>query len=359
MLEKMESVEIPSEQRDLSFRIEAPVKSFKDVLNIQDMRFRYDQAWVLKDINMVLYRGEKAALVGVNGAGKTTLTKLLAQELSPSAGKIEIGERVAIGYYAQHQIDALNLNNTIEKEVMDAADEQYRTRVRDVLGMFQLSGDNIQKQIRVLSGGEKARVSLAKILVSPVNFLIMDEPTNHLDLRSKQALERALRDYDGTLLLISHDRYFLDKLVSRVYELHNGTMIGYEGNYSDYLNKRQIRTGSSVVTEKKTDFGDKVSRKEQKRLEAEARQQISNQRKLITDRISKTEQIIERMESEKQEIELAMSDPGFYKDEQKAAESGKRYQELQKQLPELYSSWETDSQELEQLLKNLPDRSTQ
>ena len=359
MLEKMESVEIPSEQRDLSFRIEAPVKSFKDVLNIQNMRFRYDQAWVLKDINMVLYRGEKAALVGVNGAGKTTLTKLLAQELSPSAGKIEIGERVAIGYYAQHQIDALNLNNTIEKEVMDAADEQYRTRVRDVLGMFQLSGDNIQKQIRVLSGGEKARVSLAKILVSPVNFLIMDEPTNHLDLRSKQALERALRDYDGTLLLISHDRYFLDKLVSRVYELHNGTMIGYEGNYSDYLNKRQIRTGSSVVTEKKTDFGDKVSRKEQKRLEAEARQQISNQRKLITDRISKTEQIIERMESEKQEIELAMSDPGFYKDEQKAAESGKRYQELQKQLPELYSSWETDSQELEQLLKNLPDRSTQ
>lgn len=359
MLEKMETIEIPPEQRDLAFRIEAPVKSFKDVLNIQDMRFRYDQAWVLKDLNIRLYRGEKVALVGVNGAGKTTLTKLLAQELTPSAGKIEIGERVAIGYYAQHQIDALNLDNTIEKEVMDAADPQYRTRVRDVLGMFQLSGDDIQKQIRVLSGGEKARVSLAKILVSPVNFLIMDEPTNHLDLRSKQALERALRDYDGTLLLISHDRYFLDKLVSRVFELQEGTMTGYEGNYSDYLNIRQNRIIKSSAVESKADFSDKVTRKEQKRLEAEARQQISAQRKLISDRISKTEQQIDHMESEKQELESAMSEPGFYKDEQRAAESGKRYQELQKLLPELYNSWEADSQELEQLLKKLPDRTTQ
>ena len=353
MLEKMERIEIPPEQKNISFKIQTPVKSFKDVCQFQHVSFRYEVPWVLKDLNMSLYRGEKVALVGVNGAGKTTLTKLLAQELTPKNGSVKIGERVSIGYYAQHQVDALNLNNRVSDEVMESADPVLRPYVRDILGTFKLSGDDIQKQISVLSGGEKARVSLAKILASPVNFLIMDEPTNHLDLHSKQALERALNDYDGTLLLISHDRYFLDKLVSRVFELSDCSLREFEGNYSDYLQKRENEKKAPVDEGEINKDMPKSSRKEQKKLEAEARQKISTMRKELSDKVSHLEQQIDKLEEEKSQIETLMADPDFYKNESEAAKHGKRYQELQQKLPKALSKWESANIKLEELVESL------
>jgi len=353
MLEKMEVIEIPQEQKNFSFKIQVPVRSFKDVCRMNNVSFRYDIAWVLRNLNMHLYRGEKVALVGINGAGKTTLTRLIAGELQADEGTVDLGERVSFGYYAQHQIDALKLEHTVWQEVSAVADPSLRAHIRDVVGIFQLSGDDIEKPISVLSGGEKARVSLAKILLSPVNFLIMDEPTNHLDLLSKQALERALKDYDGTLLLISHDRYFLDKLVNRVFELKDGTLRIFEGNYSDYLRKRENEEKQQTSEHFQEKNKAATSRKDQKRLEAEARQQISDRRKELNSLIKHAEEMIEKLEQEKQYLENQMADPDFYKNETEAAKSGKRYQEIQVEIPRVMQEWESASLQLEELLENL------
>ena len=353
----MEVIEIPPEQKNFRFKIKAPVKSYKDVCRLQDVSFRYDISWVLRDLNLNLYRGEKVALVGVNGAGKTTMTRIMTQELRPDMGKIEIGERVSIGYYAQHQIDSLNLENKIVDEVSVSADPVLRTHIRDILGVFQFSGGDIEKPISVLSGGEKARVSLAKILVSPVNFLIMDEPTNHLDLYSKQALERALKEYDGTLLLISHDRYFLDKLVNRVFELRDGSLRIFEGNYSDYLRKRESDKAGSGTKINVSKESQRASRKEQKRIEAEARQEISALRNKLKDRVLHYETLINKLEEEKLHIEKQMADPDFYKDKTETAKSGKRYQELQEKIPKAMAEWESASLQLDELLTDLQNQS--
>ncbi len=281
-LEKMETIEIPPQKKSIHFKIQADVQSYKEVLNMRDLWFRYAQPWVLQDISLEMYRGEKIALVGVNGAGKTTLTRLMSQELSAERGFLKIGQRVHVGYYAQHQIEVLNLERTIIQEVASSAAPSFQPKLRDILGLFQFSNDDIDKRIGVLSGGEKARVSLAKILLSPSNFLIMDEPTNHLDLASREALEQALIDYDGTLLLISHDRYFLDKLVNRVIEIKDGHLKEYAGNYSRYLDKKEQERlkenlETAVLEKRKPDTGLRKS-KEVKQREAATRQAISKER---------------------------------------------------------------------------------
>ena len=351
-LEKLKDVKIPPKTRQINFKITAPVKSFKNVCNLENVSYRYNSDWVFENISAQLFRGEKAALVGANGEGKTTMTKLISGQLMPQKGSLNLGERVSIGYYAQHQIDALKGENTVFQEVYETAAENYRIQIRDILGVFKFSGIDIEKKISVLSGGEKARVSLAKILVSPVNFLLMDEPTNHLDLDSKKALERALKEYDGTLLLISHDRYFLDQLVTIVFELKNGTLRRFEGNYSTYLEKKSginFDSEENFIKNKPAIRKDKL----QKRLEAEARQEISKQRKLLNEQIEKLESEMEQLETEKKEIEEKLADPDFYKDQVKSSEVGKRYQQLQEYIPKLFTEWEKKQTELENLLAYL------
>ncbi|TFG98028.1 MAG: ABC-F family ATP-binding cassette domain-containing protein, partial [Calditrichales bacterium] len=196
-MEKLEIINLPKAKPRINFKINSPVKSYKDVCMLKGVSFRYAEPWVFQNIDMSLYRGDKVALVGANGEGKTTLTRLIFSQLQPQIGTVNIGERVKMGYYAQHQIDDLNTENNVYTEVESVAADELRTQILDILGVFRFSGDDTEKKVGVLSGGEKARVSLAKILLSPVNFLIMDEPTNHLDLYSKEALETALKNYDG------------------------------------------------------------------------------------------------------------------------------------------------------------------
>ena len=356
-LEKMETIELPPPPRSLNFEIRVDMPSFKDVLHIQDMSFRYDEEWVLENIRFSLYRSEKIALVGVNGAGKTTLTRLIAKELTPQIGSVQVGERVKIGYYAQHQIEALNLEATVYEEVLSTAADSQAPRVRDVLGMFQFHGDDIHKKIGVLSGGEKARVSLTKILLSPVNFLIMDEPTNHLDMVSKEALEHALVNYDGTLILISHDRYFLDKIVSRVVELDKRHATEFTGNYSYYLEKRDVKpeffSKTEATPEKPKNVSSFKKTKEQKRLEAEARKVISKQRHRLQKEVSSLEKRIERWESRKQEIEFDMALPKTYEDGERIVALQKEHAVLQKDLEGAYRRWEEVQLELEELLEQI------
>ncbi len=354
-LEKMEHIELPPGSKTISFKIKADSPSYKDVLHIKNLWFRYDDDWVLQDINLDMYSGEKIALVGVNGAGKTTLTRLISGELQAQRGQLVLGERVHVSYYAQHQIDTLNLNNTIMDEVAATAAESFRSQLRDILGVFQFSGDDTQKIVGVLSGGEKARVSLAKIILSPCNFLIMDEPTNHLDLASKEALEQALQDYDGTLLLISHDRYFLDKLVDRVIEIDDGRLHEYAGNYSIYLNRKNevavLRENAAAPAESK--LSTQKKNKEQKRKEAEARNAISKERRRLQTIIDGLEADIEQLEQRKMQTEQALADPAVYQNPQQAAEMNKTYRQIQVELQDKEALWEQAHLELEDLLTRL------
>lgn len=354
MLEKMEQVDLPPQKHQLNFKLSVPVPSYKDVVKIEGMSFRYDQEWVLENVDLNIYRGEKIALVGVNGAGKTTLTKIIAGQTVPQIGTAQIGQRTTIGYYAQHQIDTLDLNNTVYDEVAASVSMNYLPRIRDILGVFQIRGDDVFKRIRVLSGGEKARVSLAKILLSPVNFLMMDEPTNHLDMASKEALEQALSEYDGTLLIISHDRYFLDKLVHRVIEVKDHALYQYEGNYSNYLEKRQTQQEAleKLPAENQPESASKKS-KEQKRLEAEARQAISKDRQRLTKEIEDLERQIEQLEIRKTEIELLMAKPATYQNSNLATSLPYEYARVKDDLQNCYDQWETAHTALDELLKKL------
>ncbi len=354
-LEKLQRIEPPQETKYLRFTIKASVPSFKDVLRVRELYFRYDSTgdWLLKDLNFNLYRGQRVALVGPNGAGKTTLTRLIHQELKPLRGEVQIGERVHLSYYAQHQVDALNLKNTILQEVQNGAAAEFRGRVRDILGVFGFTGDDVEKPIGVLSGGEKARVSLAKMLLSPANFIIMDEPTNHLDLHSKEALEFALREFDGTLLIISHDRYFLDKLVSRVLELKDGVLKEYEGNYSDYLRLKELQKEKEQPSVEVETKNTRKKSKEQKRQEALARQAISKQRNLLQKEIADLESKIEEAEQRKVQLETLLADPKTYQNSEEAVRLQKEYDALQKNLSSWEDRWEEANMELEALLEKV------
>ncbi len=316
------------------------------------MSFRYDSDWVLENINLNIYRGERIALVGANGAGKTTLTRLIAGELKPQIGSIEIGKRTIIGYYAQHQVDALDLNTTVYDELASHVSPDFISRIRDILGAFQIRGDEVFKRIEVLSGGEKARVSLAKILLSSVNFLIMDEPTNHLDMVSRDALEQALADYNGTLLIISHDRYFLDKLVQRIIEIKDHQIKEYEGNYSDYLAKRgSEQKGEVKIKDNPKAITGSKKTKEQKRLEAKARQAISKVRNRLTKEIESLETKIDELEKKKAKIENQMANPETYQNSGLAMSLPYEYTRVKEELKTCYDRWEKVQIEFEEILK--------
>jgi len=363
MLEKMDILAPPESDSVFTFSIKADVKSYKDVLKIKNLSFSYDQNAVFESLNLNITRGEKVALVGDNGEGKTTLTRLISGELHPQRGSVNVGERVNIGYYAQHQVEALDLDKTIFDEVQATAADSFRTKLRDILGLFRFHGDDVNKRIRVLSGGEKARVSLAKILLSPCNFLIMDEPTNHLDVKSKEALEHALKEYDGTLLVIAHDRYFLDRLVSRVIEIKNGKIYDYPGNYSYYIEKRKqyhpasnenYASGAKEKTDESTASGQRKS-KEQKRREAEARMVVSKERNHLQNHITDIEEKLEEYTHRKKELETMLADPDTYNDPQKGAELNKEYLKLEERISRLEIEWENSHLKLDELLRTLPD----
>ncbi len=354
-LEKMEKIELAPPPPRLEFALSVGTKSYKDVLTIDNMSFRYDSPWVVRDIDMNIYRGEKVAMIGPNGAGKTTLTRLIAGELQPQKGTLRTGERTLFGYYAQHHAEYLNLEATVYEEVSATASTDHLTEIRNVLGIFQFTGTEVDKKIKVLSGGEKARVSLAKILLSPVNFLVMDEPTNHLDKTAREALEQALLFYDGTMLLISHDRYFLDKLVSRVFELQAGKIEEFSGNYSYYLQKRETRKKPAAVEqriEKPASAAGKKT-KEQKRLEAEARQAVSKELNRVKKEVDQLEDRISELETRIGEIEIEMTRPETYEDKGLTVSLQKEHAAAKRELEEKTERWETVQMELDEIKAGL------
>ncbi|GAB4364840.1 MAG: ABC-F family ATP-binding cassette domain-containing protein [Calditrichia bacterium] len=362
-LEKMEIIAPPSKKFDLSqisFQLQIDTPSYKHVIHIRNLSFRYDTDWIFENINFDLYRGERIALVGPNGVGKTTLTRLIAGHLRPQVGTLQTGERVKIAYYAQHQIEQLNLENTIIDEVSQVSDTSNPQYIRSVLGLLQFSGDDIFKKVGVLSGGEKARVSLAKVLLSPANFLIMDEPTNHLDLQTREALEEALKTYEGTLMVISHDRYFLDKIVHKIVEVGNRTLQIFEGNYSDYLRKREemLPPEKDEIDGRPSDsnISTSLKNKEKKRKEAEIRQAFSKQRNQLKEAITQLETTIENLENRKSELEKLLANPETYKDGEKVASLQIEYAAVREELQTRLTEWESVQEEYDRLLAQLNAR---
>ncbi len=296
---------------------------------------------VLRDIDLEIMRGDRIAIVGSNGAGKTTFCRILADEID-FEGKRQTGHHVSMNYFAQHQTDNLAPEKSVLQEMMDAAPtSEAQRRVRDILGCFLFSGDAVEKKTGVLSGGEKSRVALAKILLQASNLLIMDEPTNHLDMRSKEMLIDSLENYDGTLLIVSHDRYFLDSLVNKVFEIKNGGVQVYLGTYAEYLEKAE-----KAWEEEKKQQAEAAAKQEADRKAATAKpvEKKPAAPKANSKKIAAIEKEIQRLEESKKQHEDMMAQPLFY--EQSAEETRKataEYEELCKELDALYQCWEEEA----------------
>lgn len=347
MLEKMEHLQLPDDDRkSVNFRFPQPPTSGRIVVEAENVAKSYDRLHVFSGANMTLERGDKAALIGVNGAGKSTLVRLLSGIDTPTAGTVKWGHNVTVEYYAQQQAEKLNESNTVYDEIASCAQGQTPLMLRTILGAFLFSGDDINKKVRVLSGGEKSRLAFAKMLLNPVNFIILDEPTNHIDVQTKEILQGALADYEGTLLIVSHDRSFLDNLVRKVYELKNGHLRLYLGNYSDYHEKKLSETQETVSEETNEPVsGNKTqaraqyqkTRDEQKRLAAEQRRK-ERKVKSIEDRLEETEK-------RKTVLEQQLADPELYRDAERSIAVQKQYKETAQLLETLYREWEMASEE--------------
>jgi ATP-binding cassette subfamily F protein 3 len=248
-LEKIERIEIPEEEPVIHFKFPQPPPSGRTVVEAEDLSKSYGAKQVLTNVNFTIERGDRVALVGVNGAGKSTLIRLLTGDEVPTAGQVKLGHNVVSEYFAQDQYKVLNGDARMLDDISRAALKVPEQALRSLLGCFLFTGDDVFKLLGVLSGGERNRYALARILVSPSNFLLLDEPTNHLDMRAKDVLLEAIAAFSGTVVFVSHDRYFIDRLATRVLEVEGGTVTSHEGNYEDYLRRKEGIGSSSSVTE--------------------------------------------------------------------------------------------------------------
>ncbi|MCA0445622.1 MAG: ABC-F family ATP-binding cassette domain-containing protein [Bacteroidetes bacterium] len=354
LMDKMDRVELGSKEKSIHFDFPEAPRSGRIVLEGRDLAKAFGENHLFDHLNFILERGEKVALAGVNGSGKSTLVKMILGKEPKTRGDLIIGSNVSVGYYAQHQVEELNLQSTIYDEVLEAAPAEFRTRVRTLLGCFLFEGDDAFKRIEVLSGGEKARVALAKLLVRAHNLIIMDEPTNHLDMESKDLLIEALMDFDGSLLIISHDRYFLDQITSKVFFLDNKQIKVYVDPYSEFYErvwkKRQaeVKAESSKKSDKK-DQNSGFKSKEMKRQEAEERQKKHESLKGVKKEFSTLEKQIAEKEKQIKEIEAEMASESFLKkNTQELLKSSKKYDALKSELPPLYKKWEKLAAQLEE-----------
>lgn len=348
-LDKMEIIEVEQDDSHaMHFQFPPAPHSGKLTLEATKISKSYEQLRVLNSIDLVLERGDKIAFVGKNGEGKTTLAKIIAKTI-PFEGEVEYGFQVKVGYYAQNQSDLLDQHKTILETVEDAADAQSRPRVRDMLGAFLFSGDTVQKKISVLSGGERARVALCKLLLEPVNFLIMDEPTNHLDMLSKDILKTALKNYDGTLIIVSHDRSFLQGLTQKVYEFKNQKIKEYLGDINNFLEQKEVKDFKHFETKNsKVQEVTKSKHSENKSTYAQKKQLERDIRK-TSNRISKLEKQVESLEHELKILDADLTQPEKFKELSSQAGFFESYQQKQDDLSKHISQWEESINALEKL----------
>jgi ATP-binding cassette, subfamily F, member 3 len=335
MLDKMERIEVPKERRrSMGLAFPQPPRSGRVVIELDDVDFSYGDNPVYEGLNLAIERGQKVALVGPNGAGKSTLLKLLAGALEPQSGDRRLGHNVGLGYFAQHQIEALDPTNSVVEELRRAIPSGLDVKPRNLLGRFLFSGDDIEVPVAVLSGGERTRLALAKLLVAPLNFLCLDEPTNHLDMISRDVLEDALDEYTGALVLITHDRHLIRSIADRIVEVVDGVVTDFLGDYDYYLSKRAPRTEETARAPAAR--GGPSDKKERRRLAAQARQKTSESRK----RIARIEAQLDRVAAELSDLSATLADPDVYSSGEDVHELVKAYERAKKRTAALESEWE-------------------
>ncbi|MDW7771315.1 MAG: ABC-F family ATP-binding cassette domain-containing protein [Desulfobulbaceae bacterium] len=355
-LEKMERLELSETERSIHFSFPPAAPSGKDVLELRDLRKEYGHQLVFKGLHISLQRGDKIAVVGVNGAGKSTLLKIIAGR-EPADRVRRLGHNVILSYFGQHQAQELALQLSILDTVYPAAEEMTMTQVRSLLGAFLFTGDDVDKKIQVLSGGEKSRVALARMLVKPANLMLLDEPTNHLDISSQEVLQDAMAQYEGTIIVVSHNRYFVNSFVNKVLEIRDGRATLYEGNINDYLDRRRREREESTKMEAlqscrqdKKDIpppgGDK---KALRRERAQARQRLNHMLKPLKETVKAAEMQIEELEKRKKEVELLLADPDLYQDHDRWSEISREYKMIERRLERNYTKWEEAQGKIEEL----------
>jgi ATP-binding cassette subfamily F protein 3 len=348
-LDKMDLIEVEQDETaSMYFKFPPAPHSGKVTLKVSKVSKNYDDLQVLKDVSLMLERGDKIAFVGKNGEGKTTLAKMIVDAIKYD-GEIEYGYQVKVGYYAQNQSELLDENKSIFEVVEDASDEHSRPRVRDMLGSFLFSGDTVQKKVKVLSGGERARVALCKLLLEPVNLLIMDEPTNHLDMVSKDILKRALRNYDGTLIIVSHDRDFLEDLTEKVYEFKDKNIKEYLGDINDFLKEKKVQDFTQFELENKQKSKVKKSDDSANKQTFNERKQLDKDIRKLSNKVGQLERAVERLEKELKELDEELANPERYKELSSQKGFFESYQDKQNELNENMSSWEESLERLEEL----------
>ena len=381
LLDRMEKVEVIRAPKRIHFRFPQPARSGTTACELRKVRKAYGDNVVYAGIDLRLLRGDRVALVGVNGAGKSTLLKIVAGVLPIEGGDRVPGHNVSVHYYAQHQLDALNSRNTVLEELATIADVEMQPRLRAILGAFLFSGDDVGKPVTVLSGGEKSRLALAKMLLRPANLLCLDEPTNHLDVTAREVLEEALDQFEGTMLFISHDRYFINRIATKVVEVREGRLWEYAGDYDYYLEKRDAEAGVGgqgsgvreqaaagrrqpeaapsaerleprrdgtrssaeqlpTLADRERERAGKTRSKQGRREEAEARQRKSREMAPLRTRLKELEAEISKIEGRVRELTDQMANPDLYRDGDRAREVARERKVLEEQVASLYGKWE-------------------
>ena len=366
-----ELVVLPEQSHHMHFRFPEPPRTGDTVISLEGVAKSYEDNFVYDNVDLKLYRGDHVALVGPNGAGKSTLMKLIAGKLKPDAGQISLGQNVTEAYYAQHQLEELNPANTVLAELDTVAAGWTTSEERRLLGAFLFHGDDVEKRVNVLSGGERARLALAKMLVSPDPLLLLDEPTNHLDIDSVDVLEKALVDFPGTIILISHDEHLVRAVANKVVDVRDHKVTVYDGDYDYFLFKlAELQTAAQGETSSKTvsSYGTSGARavkssgpeagqaagssrnvktKEQRRAEAEERNRRSRALRETKKRLDEVEAALTPAHKRYDELMTLMADEALYNDPQKFDECMAEYQALSKKIPALEAEWLELSEKME------------
>lgn len=350
-LDKIDRIEVDDEDNTaIRFRFPPAPRSGKVVVEAEDLGKKYGAKTILKDVDFIVEREERIAFVGKNGEGKSTLSKIIVGQ-EDHEGKLTKGYNVSIGYYAQNQAEMLDGEKTVFETIDDVAAGDIRKSVRNLLGSFLFSGDTVDKKVKVLSGGEKSRLAMCKLLLQPYNLLVLDEPTNHLDMRSKDVLKQALVDYDGALLIVSHDRDFLQGLTQKVYEFRDGNVKQYYGDVYDFLSARKLDSFTQLEQKKKEEAKLQPLKQEaraEKQLYEERKQQ-EKEEKNLKNQLQRCEREIERLEKEIKETDEKLMDPAQYQTVVNDKTLFNKYEELKKRLEKEMNAWEELQMKLEKI----------